>query len=125
MSFTGQVAEGLRWHAVRLLGKQLVSIAVFGTLARILDPSAFGIVALVAVYWYFASMVADFGIGENPSKQLASQNALVLLGISPVITANTALELPSQHSLLPLASWFVRVLRTFVSEAGCCGSLKL
>jgi O-antigen/teichoic acid export membrane protein len=63
MTLKKQVAHGLKWQAITIIGQRLLSLVVFTTLARLLDPSAFGLVALVGVYMFFASMVADQGIG--------------------------------------------------------------
>ena len=63
MNFKTQVAKGLKWQALSILGKQLLSLVVFTTLARILDPEAFGLVGLVSVYLFFVGMFADQGIG--------------------------------------------------------------
>jgi len=63
MTLKKQVAHGLKWQAITIVGQRLLSLVVFTTLARLLDPSAFGLVALVGVYMFFASMIADQGIG--------------------------------------------------------------
>lgn len=63
MTLKTQVAQGLKWQAVSIIGRQLLSLVVFTTLARLLDPSAFGLVGLVGVYLGFIGMFADQGIG--------------------------------------------------------------
>jgi len=63
MTLKSKVANGLKWKAINLLGKQLLSLVVFTTLARQLDPSAFGLVGLVSVYLVFVGMFVDQGIG--------------------------------------------------------------
>lgn len=62
MSFKSQVAHGLKWQMINIVGSKLLSLVVFTTLARLLDPAAFGLVALVGVYLFFTSLVADQGI---------------------------------------------------------------
>ena len=63
MTLKSKVTHGLKWQAIAIIGRQLLALVVFTTLARLLDPSAFGLVALVGVYTYFISMLADLGIG--------------------------------------------------------------
>jgi O-antigen/teichoic acid export membrane protein len=63
MGLRAQVSNGLKWQIINIAGKQLLSLVVFTTLARLLEPAAFGLVALIGVYTYFASMLADLGIG--------------------------------------------------------------
>lgn len=63
MSLKLKVSRGLKWQAISILGRQSLSMVVFAILARLLDPSSFGLVALVGVYSFFATMVADLGFG--------------------------------------------------------------
>ena len=63
MTLKSQVARGLKWQAISIVGKQLLSLVVVTTLARLLEPSAFGLVSLVAVYLGFVTMFVDQGIG--------------------------------------------------------------
>jgi len=63
MTLKTQVARGLKWQAISIVGKQILSLVVFTTLARLLEPSAFGLIALVGVYLGFVSMFTDQGIG--------------------------------------------------------------
>lgn len=57
------MSHGLKWQVINIAGKQLLSFFVFTTLARLLDPASFGLLALISVYTYFASMLADLGLG--------------------------------------------------------------
>jgi len=63
VSLKTQVAKGLKWQAISIVGRQLLSFAVFTTLTRLLDPSAFGLVGLISVYLGLVSMFAEQGIG--------------------------------------------------------------
>ncbi len=62
MTLKTQVAHGLKWQAIEIIARQVLSLIVFTALARLLEPSAFGKVALVGVYMAFISMFADQGI---------------------------------------------------------------
>ncbi len=63
MTLKTQVSRGLKWQAISIIGRQLLSFLVFTTLTRLLEPSAFGLVGLVMVYLGFVSMFAEQGIG--------------------------------------------------------------
>ncbi|HYO09311.1 MAG TPA: lipopolysaccharide biosynthesis protein [Tepidisphaeraceae bacterium] len=63
MTLRTKAARGLKWQAIEIGGRQLLSLAVFTTLARLLDPSAFGSVALVGAYLALVAVFTDFGIG--------------------------------------------------------------
>lgn len=63
MSLQAQAARGLKWQAIEVGGRQVLSLVVFTTLARLLDPSAFGLVGLVGVYLAFVGMFVEQGIG--------------------------------------------------------------
>ena len=63
MTLKAKVAHGLKWQAINIIGRQLLSLVGFTTLARLLDPSAFGLAALIGVYLGFVSMFIDQGIG--------------------------------------------------------------
>ena len=58
-----EVAYGLKWQAICIVGKQVFSLVVSTTLARLLEPSAFGLAALASVYLGFNAMFVDQGIG--------------------------------------------------------------
>src|SRR5262249_41217868 len=58
-----QVAHGLKWQMTNIFGRQVLSLVVIAILTRLLDKSAFGILALVSVYISFVSLLAEQGIG--------------------------------------------------------------
>jgi PST family polysaccharide transporter len=63
MTLKAQVARGMKWKVITMVGRQVLSFFIFTTLARLLDPSAFGLVGLVGVYLAFVNMFVDQGIG--------------------------------------------------------------
>jgi O-antigen/teichoic acid export membrane protein len=63
MTLRGQAIQGLKWQAIELVGRQLLSLAVFTALARLLEPAAFGLMGLIAVYLAFVGMLAEQGLG--------------------------------------------------------------
>jgi O-antigen/teichoic acid export membrane protein len=63
MSLQAQVTQGLKWQAVNIAGRQLISLVVFTILARLLDPADFGLMGLIYVYLLLTGMLTDQGMG--------------------------------------------------------------
>jgi PST family polysaccharide transporter len=63
MSLKSQVTHGLKWNAITIVGRQLISFFVYTAIARLLLPSSYGLVGLVSVYLAFVTIFADQGIG--------------------------------------------------------------
>jgi O-antigen/teichoic acid export membrane protein len=56
--------RGLAWTMLRSISSRLVGSVVFVVLARLLDPKAFGTVALASVFLVFMSLLVESGFGE-------------------------------------------------------------
>jgi PST family polysaccharide transporter len=54
----------LAWTTLRSISSRLVGSVVFVVLARLLDPKAFGTVALASVFLVFMSLLVESGFGE-------------------------------------------------------------
>jgi O-antigen/teichoic acid export membrane protein len=63
MTLKVQAARGLKWQTIEIFSRQILSLVVFTTLARLLQPSAFGLIGLVGVYLAFVGIFIDQGIG--------------------------------------------------------------
>ncbi len=59
--FRAGVARALKWQAVMTIGRQLLSLVVFTTLARLLAPSDFGLMGLTYVYLMLTGILTDQG----------------------------------------------------------------
>jgi polysaccharide transporter, PST family len=117
MTLRAKVARGLKWQAIDIIGRQLVSLIVFTTLARLLEPSAFGKVALVGVYMAFVAMFADQGIGAalvqrsnlNPEHLNAAfwfnVGCAVLLCAGTIVLAGPVSRLLGEPELVSLLRW--------------------
>lgn len=117
MTLKTQVAKGLKWQAISIVGKQLLSLVVFTTLARLLEPSAFGLVGLIGVYLGFIGMFADQGIGAAliQRKDLEPEHldtafwtnigCSVLLCIGTIALAEPVSRLLGDVNLAPLLRW--------------------
>jgi O-antigen/teichoic acid export membrane protein len=57
-------ARGLAWTMLRSVSSRAVGSVVFIVLARLLDPKAFGTIALASVFVVLISMLVDSGFGE-------------------------------------------------------------
>jgi PST family polysaccharide transporter len=117
MTLKAQVAHGLKWRAIDIIGRQLLSLIVFTALARLLEPSAFGKVALVGVYMAFVSMFADQGIGDalvqrsklKPEHLNAAYwfnvGCAVFLCAATIVFAGPVSRLLGEPGLVPLLRW--------------------
>jgi O-antigen/teichoic acid export membrane protein len=56
--------RGLAWTMFRSVSSRLVGSVVFVVLARLLDPKAFGTVALASVFLVFLQLLVESGFGE-------------------------------------------------------------
>jgi len=84
MSLQLQAARGLKWQMIEIAGRQFLGLAVFTTLARLLDPSAFGLMGLVGIYLAFVGMFVDQGIATAliQRKTLESQHINAASGLT-------------------------------------------
>jgi O-antigen/teichoic acid export membrane protein len=117
MTLKAKVAHGLKWQVISIIGRQLVSLVVFTTLARLLSPSAFGLVALAAVYLGIVTMFIDQGITqaliqrqdlEAGHKDAAFWFNLVcatILCLSTIVLAGPVAALFKEPRLVPLLRW--------------------
>jgi O-antigen/teichoic acid export membrane protein len=117
MSIKRQVAHGMKWQAINIVGRQLLSLVVFTTLARLLDPSAFGMVGLVGVYLALVGMFADQGIGlaliqrqylEPKHLDTAywfNTGCALVLCLATIALAEPVSKLLGEPRLIPLLRW--------------------
>jgi PST family polysaccharide transporter len=57
-------AKGIGWTTLQALGSRLIATAVFVALARMLEPSAFGLVSLAYVFVSLLQVFVDQGFGQ-------------------------------------------------------------
>jgi PST family polysaccharide transporter len=61
---TKTAIRGVGWSFVEIAGSRLANLAVFVALARLLEPSAFGLMALAAVVITFIGALSEQGLGQ-------------------------------------------------------------
>jgi PST family polysaccharide transporter len=64
MEFRQRVLKGVVWAAVERWGAQIVGLIILLLLARRLEPTAFGMVAMAAVFIALIEAVVDYGLAE-------------------------------------------------------------
>jgi PST family polysaccharide transporter len=64
MNLRQQAAQGIVWSAIQKFGHQAISFIVFFYLARLLEPEAFGLVALASVFLAFVQIFLNQGFAE-------------------------------------------------------------
>lgn len=65
MSLKQQAVRGIVWSLVQRWASQAITFAVFLLLARLLDPGAFGLVALATVFISFVQVFSDPGFCDT------------------------------------------------------------
>ncbi len=60
-----RAAQGVAWVAGARLGSQVVQFLASLVLARLIDPSAYGLVAIVWTFTGFAFLFSDLGLGSS------------------------------------------------------------
>ncbi len=64
MNLRQQAAQGIFWSAIQKFGNQAISFIVFFCLARLLEPEAFGLIALASVFLAFVQIFLNQGFAE-------------------------------------------------------------
>jgi len=64
MSLREKVVKGIMWAATRNWGRQAINFVFFIILSRLLDPRAFGLVAMASLFTDFIELFLDFGMGD-------------------------------------------------------------
>ena len=64
MSLQRQAARGVFWTAISNWGYQLSALVIFAILSRLLDPVAFGLVALATVFINLMALVEEQGMAD-------------------------------------------------------------
>ena len=129
MSLQLQAARGLKWQMIEIAGRQFLGLAVFTTLARLLDPSAFGLMGLVGIYLAFVGMFVDQGIATAliQRKTLESQHinaafwfnltCAATLCLATIASAGFVATFFAEPRLEPLLRWASLALVVHASGA--------
>ena len=64
MSLKKRAIEGLLWSVLEKWGAKATKLLVFTVLARLLEPEAFGIIALAAVFIGLVNVLVDQGFAD-------------------------------------------------------------
>jgi O-antigen/teichoic acid export membrane protein len=63
-SLKKHAVEGVKWSSARVLGSRLIALLVFVVLARLLAPTAFGLVSLAMVFVALMQIFVDQGFNQ-------------------------------------------------------------
>jgi O-antigen/teichoic acid export membrane protein len=64
MSLQQKAIKGVAWSAIQSWGSQVINFVVFALLSRLLDPQAFGLVAMASVFLVFVQIFVDQGFSN-------------------------------------------------------------
>jgi lipopolysaccharide exporter len=104
-SLTSRTLRGLKWTYLSAIVNGILQIGFTAVLARLLDPAAFGIVAMSGVVLRFGSYFAQMGIGPGlvQKKEIADEE------VRAAFTSSTLLGLLSFAVI-----WFLAPLATVI-----------
>lgn len=117
MSLRQKALKGVVWTAIQNWGRQVIALAVFFLLARLLDPKTFGLVALASLFLNFMQVFTDQGFGQAiiQRKELDKEHldtafwtniALSLLLITfSIAGAEWIAALFKEPALIPIIRW--------------------
>ena len=129
MSLKQKAIKGAFWSAVQSWGTQVVTFVVFTLLARLLEPKAFGLVALAGVFIAFVQVFLDRGfsvaIVQRQELEPGHLDTALWTGITigslmtivSIISAETIADIFNEPELAPIIRWLslVFVIRGFSS----------
>lgn len=117
MSFQEKVVKGIVWSATRFWGKQLITFLIFVILSRLLEPEAFGLVALASVFIAFMTIFVDQGFSqaivqkadlEREHLDTAFWTGILIGGLLTIISiafSTLIAELFKEMKLVPILRW--------------------
>lgn len=117
MSLRQKAAKGVVWSVIQKWGLEAISLLSFVALSRLLDPEAFGLVAMASVFTAFVQIFLDQGFGAAIVQRAdVEQEHLdtafwtsVLTGILMAVGALAAADLVAgffqEPRLAPVLSW--------------------
>jgi PST family polysaccharide transporter len=117
MNLRQKTIRGMFWSAAQSWGGHLITLLVFAVLARMLDPSAFGLVALANVFVAFVKVFSDQGftlaiVQRRNLEQAHLSTAFwtnISIGIAlmcfGVVTSDFTARLLGEPGLAPIIRW--------------------
>lgn len=117
MSLRQKAFTGLLWSIVQSWGGRAIAFIIFFLLARLLEPQAFGLVALASVYIGFVQLFIDQGFGQAivQRKDLEPEHldtafwtnlaiGFTLMALS-LVTADPVAQWFNEPRLVPVIRW--------------------
>ena len=117
MSIRNQFFKGVIWTVIESWGSRFITFFVFFTLARLLEPKDFGLIALASVFTAFVQIFLDQGLGtaivqrKNLEPEHLDSAFWTNVGTGVVLTTlSIALSVPvslffKQPDLAPVVRW--------------------
>jgi PST family polysaccharide transporter len=114
MNLKTRTVRGIGWSATSQIARLLMQILISAILARLLVPSDFGLIAMVAVFSNFVAVFSDFGLTsaivqkKEVSDEALSSTFWINVGLGALLTMALAASAPliaafySEPRLTPL-----------------------
>ncbi|MEO1204452.1 MAG: lipopolysaccharide biosynthesis protein [Pseudomonadota bacterium] len=106
MTIKEKSIRGVGWSAVQNWGNQVILLAVFAVLARLLDPEDFGLVALANVFVAFFRVIAQQGL----SMAIVQRRDLEEAHINAAFVANMAISVVIAAAVIAAADVLAALL---------------
>jgi PST family polysaccharide transporter len=116
-SLRRHAVQGIKWSTLQILGSRIITLCVFIALARILEPTAFGLVSLAVVFVSLMQVFIDQGFsqaiiqrptvepGHLDSAFWSSLALGCLLTVVGVAGAGLVAEVLGEPALAPVLRW--------------------
>jgi O-antigen/teichoic acid export membrane protein len=108
MNLKQNSVRGLAWSAAQSSGGQVTTLIVFALLARLLDPSAFGLIALANIFVAFAKVFADQGF----AMAIIQRRDLQPAHLNTAFWTNVAVGLLLMCVTIASAGWIALLFKT-------------
>jgi O-antigen/teichoic acid export membrane protein len=100
MTLESRTIRGIGWSASSQIARLLMQILISAILARLLTPSDFGLIAMVAVFSNFVAIFSDFGLTsaivqkKEISDEALSSTFWINIGLGALLTLALAASAP-------------------------------
>lgn len=117
MSLRQKAAKGIVWSVIQKWGREAVSFLTFVALSRLLDPEAFGLVALATAFTAFIHIFLDQGfsaaiVQRTELKREHLDTAFwisvltgLLMAVAGIVASGLVASLYDEPSLAPVLMW--------------------
>jgi O-antigen/teichoic acid export membrane protein len=101
-----QTRRAIKWSIANAIGSNLIRLAVFAILGRLLEPADFGIVAAAMLVILFAGMLRDLGLGQALVQRKELEREHVEVAFTVTVVQGVVLTIAVTLLADPIADFF-------------------